>query len=66
MSNETHMRHAYHLNEAAEQAGISKALLYKLCKQGKGPVLTKIGFRTVIRHEALAEWLKTLEEASND
>ncbi len=40
---------------------ISKAFFYKLCKEGKGPKLMKVGKRTLISSEAAKEWRETME-----
>jgi predicted DNA-binding transcriptional regulator AlpA len=40
---------------------LSKAFLYKLIKEGKGPRLMKIGRRTLISSEAAAEWRAQME-----
>jgi len=41
---------------------ISKALFYKLLKQGAGPQITKIGSRTLIRPEAETDWRNKMEQ----
>jgi predicted DNA-binding transcriptional regulator AlpA len=45
---------------------ISKALLYKLWKQGKGPERYKIGRRTLISINAASEWRMKLEKLSQE
>jgi len=42
---------------------ISRALLYKQCRAGKGPKLAKCGSRTLISKEAAQEWRASLEQA---
>jgi predicted DNA-binding transcriptional regulator AlpA len=42
---------------------ISRAYFYKLIKAGKGPVLHKIGDRTFVSEENLADWLSKHEVA---
>jgi predicted DNA-binding transcriptional regulator AlpA len=41
--------------------GISRSLLYRLVKEGRGPRLTKIASRTLISSEAAAEWRARME-----
>jgi len=36
--------------------GISRSLLYRLVKEGRGPRVTKVARRTLISVEAAAEW----------
>jgi len=43
---------------------ISKALFYRLCKDGKGPRITKLGSRTLISAAAAAEWRASLGSAA--
>jgi hypothetical protein len=40
---------------------ISKAFLYKLIGEGRGPRLMKIGRRTLISSEAAADWRAQME-----
>lgn len=40
---------------------ISKAFLYKLINEGKGPRLMKVGRRTLISYEAAADWRAKME-----
>lgn len=47
---------------AAAAAGISRAMLYRLLADGRGPRVVRLGRRTLVRREALAEWLRKLEE----
>ncbi len=44
---------------------ISKAFLYKLNNEGKGPRLMKIGRRTLISAEAAADWRAQMEAQTN-
>ncbi len=48
--------------EAAREARISERHLRRLIARQEGPALVRLGSRTVIRREALAEWLKSREE----
>lgn len=43
----------------------SKAFLYKLIKDGKGPRLMKIGRRTLISAESAADWRALMEAQTN-
>jgi hypothetical protein len=40
---------------------ISRSLLYRLIKEGRGPRITKIAGRTLISAEAAAEWRARME-----
>lgn len=53
------------INDACTIAGISRAMLYKLWRIGKGPALIKIGRRTFISSTSLEEWLKSIEQNGN-
>jgi hypothetical protein len=57
--------------ELAELERISRAMLYKMWKQGKGPRFYCIGNRRRISEEARIEWRRKLEacgsgKAAND
>jgi predicted DNA-binding transcriptional regulator AlpA len=41
--------------------GLSRSLLYRLLKDGRGPRLTKVLRRTLISSEAAAEWRARME-----
>ncbi|SFI32859.1 hypothetical protein SAMN04515618_11797 [Collimonas sp. OK307] len=43
---------------------ISRALLYKLLREGRGPTLMKCGRRTLISTETAADWRRNLEAKS--
>jgi hypothetical protein len=45
----------------AAEHSISRSLLYRLIKEGRGPRLTKIARRTLISAEAAAEWRTRIE-----
>jgi hypothetical protein len=47
--------------EVLREARISRAFFYKLVKAGKGPILTKLGDRTLISTENLTDWLAQRE-----
>ena len=40
---------------------ISRTHFYELVKQGKAPRLMKVGRRTLISHEAAADWRRRIE-----
>jgi hypothetical protein len=42
--------------------GISEDFFYKLKRQGQTPRLMKVGARTLISHEAAADWRRECEE----
>lgn len=44
---------------------ISRALYYKLAKEGKAPKAMRVGRRTLISQEAALEWRQRMEAASN-
>jgi len=55
-------KHAFGVNEACHLCGFSRGWLYLEWKAGRGPARIKIGRRTLIRAEALEQWLKSLEQ----
>lgn len=42
--------------------GIARSFFYVLCRQGRGPRLTKVGRRTFVTAEAAAEWRARMEK----
>jgi predicted DNA-binding transcriptional regulator AlpA len=46
----------------AAEHGISRSLLYKLIKEGRGPRITKINDRTLISAEAAQAWRARMED----
>lgn len=52
---------AYTIPGFCDDHHLSKAFLYKLIKDGKGPRLMKIGRRTLISAEAAAAWRAQME-----
>jgi len=52
---------ALSIPESAALAGVSRAFLYRLLSEGRGPRIIKIGARTLVRRQALADWLAQLE-----
>jgi excisionase family DNA binding protein len=51
---------AYSISEVCERARISRTTLYKLIGQGTGPIVTKIGRRSVIFETDLHAWQSQL------
>ena len=47
---------AYGVGPFCEAHDISRAYLYKLWSQGKGPIYIQLGRRRLITAEAAAEW----------
>ncbi len=52
----------YNINDACKVIGISRAMLYKLIKEKRGPKITKIGNRSFILSYSLDSWLKQMEK----
>lgn len=44
--------------------GISRALFYKLLREGRGPRVMKVGRRTLISCEAAEQWRRRMEGAT--
>jgi len=44
--------------------GISEDMFYKMKREGWGPATMKVGSRTLISHEAAADWRREREEAA--
>lgn len=56
------MKHAHSVDEFCHQHGISRGLLYKLWRTGRGPItMKKIGKRTLISEEAAEKWRRRME-----
>lgn len=53
--------YAYSIPLFCQLHGISRALYYKMVKEGKAPKTMRIGRRTLISHEAAAAWRKYME-----
>ena len=59
---------SYKIDEFCAVERLSRAMLYKLWAQGKGPRWFQVGNRRHISHEARVEWRRKLEaeaEGSN-
>jgi hypothetical protein len=52
---------AYSIPQFCSAHSISRALLYILLKDGRGPAVMKVGKRTLISVEAAAAWRKRME-----
>jgi predicted DNA-binding transcriptional regulator AlpA len=50
-------RLAYPIDDFASEIGVSRAYLYRLIKNGRGPRVTKIGRKSVIQTKHGIEWL---------
>jgi hypothetical protein len=46
--------------------GISRSLLYRLVREGRGPRLTKVARRTLISSEAAAEWRAHMQRETEE
>jgi len=62
---DTQTRVANHVNVFCQEHGISRATFYNLLKRGHGPVIMKVGRRTLISAEAAAEWRRRMEAMAN-
>jgi predicted DNA-binding transcriptional regulator AlpA len=54
-------RRALSINEFCRAHGISRAMFYKLEKQGLAPRVMHVGSRRLISDEAGAEWRRRME-----
>jgi len=48
----------------AQHGGISEDLFFKMQREGWGPTVMKVGSRTLISHEAAADWRRAREQAA--
>jgi hypothetical protein len=55
---------AMSIKEFCRLHGISEDQFYKMQRGGWGPTTMKVGSRTLISHEAAAEWRRSREEAA--
>ena len=55
------MKSMLSIPEFLDEHRISRSLLYKLIKDGRGPRITKIAGRTLISAEAAADWRAQME-----
>lgn len=56
------LKNSYSIVEFCYSENISKALFYKILKEGNGPKIMKVGRRTLISAEAATEWRKRMEQ----
>jgi len=57
---------AMSIREFCRLHGISEDQFYKMAREGWGPVTMKVGSRTLISHEAAAEWRRECEADRRD
>jgi excisionase family DNA binding protein len=50
----------YRVSEFCHEAGISRATLYRLWEEGKGPRPIRIGRRVLVPRAAALAWLRAL------
>jgi predicted DNA-binding transcriptional regulator AlpA len=55
---------AFTIDEFCRAHGISRALFYKLRKQGRAPRIMQIGSKPLVSIEAAQDWRKAMEQAS--
>jgi hypothetical protein len=55
---------AMSIREFCRLHGISEDQFFKMKREGWGPVTMKVGSRTLISHEAAADWRREREEAA--
>jgi hypothetical protein len=54
-------REVFSVDEFCVAHNISRAFLYKIWRDGKGPKAMSVGSRKLISHEAAAEWRRSCE-----
>lgn len=54
---------AFSMDEFCIAHSLSRAMLYKMIKVGKGPRVMKVGTRSLISSESAAAWRKQMEVA---
>jgi hypothetical protein len=59
-------RKAFTVEEFCVAHRISRAMLYKMWKQGAGPRSMEVGKRRIISEEAAADWRRKCEQAASD
>lgn len=57
-------RKAFTVHQFCADHSISRATFYNLINEGKGPVLMKVGSRTLISVEAAEAWRRRMEAES--
>lgn len=53
---------AYSVTAFCQRHSISRALYYKLAKEGKAPKTIKLGRRTLISQESALEWRQRMQD----
>ena len=54
---------AFSIDEFCSTHGISRAMFYKILKEGTGPRTMRVGSRTLISDEASTDWRRQMEAA---
>lgn len=54
-------KHAFTVDEFCQLHGVSRGTFYNLLKDGRGPVIMKIGARTLVSEEAATAWRRRME-----
>ena len=49
------------VNEFCQEHALSRAMFYKLLREGRGPKAVKLGRKTLVSGEAAQEWRRQLE-----
>ncbi len=57
---------AFSIPQFCERHDISRALFYKLLKEGHGPAVMKAGRRTLISAEAAASWRHRMDTTDGE
>lgn len=57
---------AYSINLFCIKHTISRAFFYKLCAEGAGPRLMRVGRKVLISREAAEKWRRQRESEPND
>jgi predicted DNA-binding transcriptional regulator AlpA len=52
----------FSVTEFCHSHGISRAMFYKLAKEGRAPKTVKVGRRTLVSADAAAQWRRNLEK----
>ena len=55
---------AMSIKEFSAEHRISEDMFFKMRRAGWGPAVMRVGSRTLISHEAAAEWRRSREEAA--
>lgn len=53
---------AFSIAEFCNLHSISRALFYKLRKEGKAPAIMRVGRRSLISSESASEWRRNMQE----